>query len=128
MSIVVDAAALMAVLLDEKGSDAVLPVLRGSSMSAVNLAECCARAPERGASIEDVVRAVRRFELRIAAFEAGDAVRTGELRVPTKPFGLSLGDRACLALTERLEATLYTGDRRLAEAKDVVGLDIRLIR
>ncbi|WP_375404394.1 hypothetical protein [uncultured Sphingomonas sp.] len=60
MTVVIDAAALLAVLLDEPGAEVVLPVLRTSIMSAVNLSESCSRGVERGATIEAVLGATRR--------------------------------------------------------------------
>ena len=126
MSAVIDAAALLAVLLDEAGSDAVLPVLRASRMSAVNLSECCSRAPERGASVPAVLRAVSRFEVTIVPFTLDQAVAAADLRASTRHVGASLGDRACLQLAQSKQIPVYTADRRLAELD--IGIDIRLIR
>jgi PIN domain nuclease of toxin-antitoxin system len=43
MSVVIDASALFAVLLQENGSDTVVPLMRGAHMSALNASECFAR-------------------------------------------------------------------------------------
>lgn len=126
MSAVIDAAALLAVLLDETGSDAVLPVLRASLMSAVNLSECCSRAPERGGSVPAVLRAISRFEIAIVPFTLEQGVAAADLREPTRHVGASLGDRACLQLARSKGVAAYTADRRLADLD--IGVDIRLIR
>jgi ribonuclease VapC len=123
---VVDASALLAVLLDEQGSDIVIPVLRASRMSAVNLSECCSRAPERGSTAMSVLRAIRRFEITVVPFLDTDAVHVAALREPTRHVGASLGDRACLELARRLGAALFTSDTRLGRLD--IGIDIRLIR
>lgn len=121
MTAILDAAALLCVLLQEEGADAVMPVLRGGIMSAVNPSEGYARGMERGATMDQVARIIRRFG-------SEDAREAALLRPPTKPAGCSLGDRACLALGRRLEAPIYTADRRTGSVRDFVGLDIRLVR
>lgn len=42
---------------------------------------------------------------------AGVAQETGKPRRPTRPHGLSLGERACLALAQVWNATALTTDR-----------------
>jgi ribonuclease VapC len=128
MSVVMDAAALLAVLLREPGSETVIPVLRGSLMSAVNLSEGYARGHERGMPYEAATRAIRRFEMQVVAFDAEQAFDAASLREPTRAIGASLGDRACLALARQRKLPVITGDRRLAIADPSVGVDIRLIR
>lgn len=121
-----DAAALLAVLLDEPGQDVVFPVLRGSYVSAVNASECCSRAVERGGSAAAVLALIRQFEVETVAFDLRQAIAAADLRQGTRHLGLSLGDRACLALADSLTVPIYTGDRRLAQFSGTV--DVRLIR
>lgn len=128
MTAVIDAAALLCVLLDEAGADFVMPILRGGAMSAVNMSESYARGVERGATLDGVERAVKRFEIAVHPFNAMDAREAALLRPLTKSAGCSLGDRACLALGKRLGVAIYTGDRRMASVRDVVGIDVRLVR
>jgi PIN domain nuclease of toxin-antitoxin system len=128
VSVVVDAAAVMALMLAESGAEQVSAVIRGSLMSAVNVSESCARGVERGASAEDVLTILHEYEVRIVAFDLRQALEAARLREPTRSAGAGIGDRACLALGRTHEATIYTGDRRLATVADRTGLDIRLIR
>jgi PIN domain nuclease of toxin-antitoxin system len=128
MTVVIDAAALMCLLLDERGADQVLPVLRGSIMSAVNLSESFSRSVERGATLEAVDQTVRRFEVDVRAFTAADALDAAKLRPGTKHVGASLGDRACLALAQRLSLPMFTADTRLGRLTGSLPIDIRLIR
>lgn len=128
MTVVIDAAALMCVLLDEPGVDAVMPILRGGIMSTVNVSESFSRSVERGISMKDVARAIGRFELKVHPFAESDAWEAAVLRPPTKFAGCSLGDRACLALGKRLKVPIYTGDRRMASVREAVGIDVRLVR
>ena len=83
---------------------------------------------EYGVTAEQGGRQILRLELSVHNFDLEQARRAAALRLPTKRFGLSLGDRACLALAQKLDMPILTSDRRMAEAKDVLGLDIRLIR
>ena len=128
MTVVLDAAALLALLLSEKGSDVVAAVVRGGIMSAVNVSECCSRGLERGSTIEAVTRAVRRFEIVVVPLGLDLAVRAAELRPLTRHVGSSLGDRACLALAETRGLPIYTADTRMGRLQGQLGIDIRLIR
>lgn len=125
---ILDASALLCVLLDEDGAAAVIPILRGANMSAVNVSESCARGAERGGTIAAVLRAIERFEIVAHPFDLDLARRTAELRPATRHAGASLGDRACLALAERLAQPVYTADRRLASLDGSLVIPIRLIR
>ena len=126
MSVVIDASALVATLLDEIGSEFVVERLRGSLLSAVNYSETLSRVVERGAQAQAAEAIVRAYEIRVEPFTMELARIAAELRQPTRHLGLSLGDRACLALAKRNSLLLLTADRRLSRAE--VGVDIRLIR
>lgn len=126
MSAVIDASALLAVLLGEEGAEKVIPVMRGSMMSAVNASECFSRAVDRGASAAAVVAMLRDFEMEVVPFGLDEAAAAADLRPRTRAVGASLGDRACLALSIARDVPVYTGDRRLADLD--LGIDIRLIR
>jgi PIN domain nuclease of toxin-antitoxin system len=67
-----------------------------------------------------------RMAFIVVAYDLTLARRAGELRLPTRRFGLSVGDRACLALAERERLPAYTTDRTWAKLN--LGIDIRLIR
>lgn len=128
MTVVVDASAIMALMLDEPGAEEVLAVVRRSLMSAVNVSECCARGVERGASADEVLSIIRGYEVQVLGFELEDALEAARLREPTRAIGASLGDRACLALGRRHELPVLTGDRRLAEIDPGLGIAVHLIR
>jgi PIN domain nuclease of toxin-antitoxin system len=128
MTVVVDASAVMALMLGEPGADIVMQVIRGSGMSAVNVSECCSRGAERGASPDDVLTILNTYEIEIVAFDLRFALEAARLREPTRRQGASLGDRACLSLALDRRVPLYTSDRRLADIDPALGIDIRLIR
>ncbi|MEA3031333.1 MAG: hypothetical protein QOJ53_1912 [Sphingomonadales bacterium] len=95
---VLDASALLAVMLEERGAEKVRELLPGAIVGAVNLAEVVAKLQERGAPDENIDRNIARLNLPVIPFDAAQAMAAGKLRVRTRGAGLSLGDRACLAL------------------------------
>nr|WP_295661454.1 type II toxin-antitoxin system VapC family toxin [Polymorphobacter sp.] len=125
--IVLDASAVLAVLLDEPGADVVIAHLEAAVISTVNLSEVATRL-RRGLDA-DVVRS-HLNSLRMVAIPADEtlAVEAGLLDRVTSPFGLSLGDRHCLALGLRLGCPVLTGDRAWSEVASAVGVEVRLIR
>ncbi|MEP7349789.1 MAG: type II toxin-antitoxin system VapC family toxin [Sphingorhabdus sp.] len=128
MSVILDASAVLAVILAEEGADVVLRHMSGAHLATVNLSETMAKLMEYGLSVENAQQQIGRLELNVHDFNSEQAERTAILRGSTKQFGLSLGDRACLALSQSMDLPVLTSDRRMAEANVVIGLDIRLIR
>ena len=114
-SAVLDASALLALLGQEPGSMQVAAAIsNGAAISAVNLAEVVAKLQERGAS-EAIIRAtLLPLTFTIVTFDTDLAYATGLLRTSTRPAGLSFGDRACLALAQRLGVPALTTDRAWA--------------
>jgi PIN domain nuclease of toxin-antitoxin system len=114
---VLDASALLAYLNDEPGAQVVEDALvRGSAMSAVNMAEVLSKLTEIGEDPDDVTKELERRGLlggKLAVFPltAADAVVIANLHRKTKAHGLSLGDRACLGLALRLRVPAVTADR-----------------
>ncbi|UEM02775.1 type II toxin-antitoxin system VapC family toxin [Skermanella rosea] len=108
---VLDASAVLALLNSEPGHEVVSAVLPAALLSAINLAEVVSKLCERGAPPDIAAEAVRCLGVEIIPYTDGHAVRTGELRSLTKPFGLSLGDRACLSLGWERRAVVITADR-----------------
>lgn len=124
--VVLDASALLCLLNDEPGADRVVEVLTRSVMDTTNLAEVVSKLRERGLSLEEVQEALGGLHLDVRPLSPSQAMTIGDLRPATKPLGLSLGDRACLALALDLSAELFTIDADLASAD--VGVSITDIR
>lgn len=109
---VLDASALLALLNRESGSEHVAEALAKSTiMSAVNLSEVVAKLADIGMPEEEIRDAIEPLGLEFIDFIAVDAFAAGLLRPATKLAGLSLGDRACLALGSRSGGTVLTADR-----------------
>jgi PIN domain nuclease of toxin-antitoxin system len=124
--IVLDASALIAVLREEPGSAAVEAVLDDAAISAVNLSEVQAKLVERGTPPEIAWSWLVDLDLDVVDFDAPQARVAGDLRTLTRSHGLSLADRACLALAQVLGAPAMTADRAWSGLE--VGIEIRTIR
>lgn len=94
---ILDASAVLALLLKEPGGEAVEPYVGVGHLSVVNYAEIVARLSERGVPTELIAAQVATLGLKLVVFDSATAFAAGMLRTATKEFGLSLGDRACLA-------------------------------
>jgi PIN domain nuclease of toxin-antitoxin system len=131
---VLDASALLAYLRDEEGAELVADAIAGGAMmSTVNLAEVLSRAADHGAdaaSLADdlAARGLLGGPIVVEAFTAADAVDVARLRPVTRAAGLSIGDRACLALARRLGAPAMTADTAWAGTELAVGVELTQIR
>ena len=116
MAPVLDTSALLAHLRDEPGADVVAEAIAsGAVISTVNLAEVFSRVADRGHEPAKLAAELTQSGLldgaiTVEPFTAADAIETGRLRPLTRDAGLSLGDRACLALARRLDAPALTAD------------------
>lgn len=124
--VVLDASALLCLLNDEPGAARVLDVLARSVVGTVNLAEVVSKLRERGVSLDEVREALGGLHLDVRPLSPAHAMIVGDLRPETKPLGLSLGDRACLALAVDLQAEMLTTDAKLASAD--IGVSITNVR
>lgn len=125
-TVVLDASAVLALLHDEPGAEEAEAALGGAVLSAVNWAEVAGVLDARGlpaALLRDTVEALG-IDLR--AFGREDADETGALYAATRGAGLSLGDRACLALARKLGVPALTADRAWLDVD--VGVEVRCVR
>lgn len=124
---VLDASALMAVVNSEPGAEKLTPqIMSTAAASTVNLAEVHGKLLQRGFSPDDAWAAANGPVHEAVAFTAEQAKAAGDLVVQTRALGLSLGDRACLALGIALRAPVYTADRSWRNLK--LGIRIHVIR
>lgn len=124
-SVVLDASAVMAVLNQEVGAERLTPNLLGIAYcSTVNVAEVQGKLVERGLRPDDAWRDVTAVVRRPLPFTAEHAKTAGSLISQTRASGLSLGDRACLALALELNAPVYTADRSWKNLKLAVPIHV----
>lgn len=125
---VLDASALLAFIKSEPGVERVAGALMaGAAMSAVNLSEVIAKLADEGVPGSAIRHSIETVGLDIAEFDADDALVAGLLRPSTRAAGLSLGDRACLALAQGSGAPVLTTDRAWASL-DLDGIEVELVR
>lgn len=123
---VLDASALLALLNGEAGADAVQEMLPHAVLSAVNLAEGSARLAAAGMPEKEIRQVFGLLGLETVPFDEETAIESGLLHRATHSAGLSLGDRACLALAKTLGRVAVTADHAWQQVE--VGVEIRLIR
>ncbi len=125
-----DSSAILAVLYSEPGARKVLAVLQSEEVealvSAVNLCEVHTRLLRDGLPGQEAARLLTSLNLAVVPFSEGDAYAAGEMSNKTRALGLSLGDRACLALAAKRNLTAWTADRLWKKLR--VGTPIELIR
>jgi len=108
---VIDASALLAVLQKETGYLAVAPILMGASMSTVNLSEVLQKVEQKKLKIPNLVSNLQSLGIEMVPFTSEQAELAAALWTVTSSFGLSLGDRACLALAQSRQAIAITADK-----------------
>lgn len=124
--IALDASALLAFLFREPGAERVAPLLDDSCMSTVNLAEILGRFARDGHDPRQVLQRTADSPIELVPFLAEDAALTATLEPSTRRLGLSLGDRACLALGITRRIPVVTVDQ--AWLTTGLGLEIEVIR
>lgn len=128
----IDASALLAYLGDEPGADVVADAIAGGvTIATVSLAESLSTLAARGndpaAVASDLTeRGLLDGAITVEPFTTADAIEAARLRPLTRDAGLSLGDRACLAVARRLAAAVLTADQAWAALE--LGVDVRTIR
>ena len=126
---VLDASALLALFNDEPGAQAVLDALAGDClMSAVNQTEVLTKLLDKGLSKAEAVSVMEAVDIDVVAFDESQSLDAAWLRMETRTVGLSLGDRACLALARSRKAVALTADRPWSQVADAVGVTVRCIR
>ncbi|MDA3643529.1 type II toxin-antitoxin system VapC family toxin [Saccharopolyspora indica] len=121
-----DTSAIMAWLHDETGADEVHAIIGTATMSTVNWSEFAQKLTHHGSDAERTCNRLRTFGVAVEPFTAEDALLAGELWARTRFAGLSLGDRACLALAIRLNAPVLTADKAWRDID--VGVSVELLR
>jgi PIN domain nuclease of toxin-antitoxin system len=124
--VVLDASAVLAFLQDESGSEKVDEILSEGKaiISAVNYAEVVGKLFDAGLPEASVIVVMENLELQIEPLDDQQAWKAGMLRISTREFGLSLGDRACLALAHIKKLSIITADKQWDKLKT----DIKIIQ
>jgi ribonuclease VapC len=110
---ILDTSALLAYLWKEPGEARVAQLLTAEHclLGTTNLAELVSKIVEQGFPHGEIQNLVNSFNVDIVPLSQEQALLSGVLRQTTRHLGLSLGDRACLALTKTLGGIAVTADR-----------------
>ncbi len=125
---VLDASAILALLHDEPGAAVVAGAVADAVVSTVNLSEVVAHFARGGLSAPMIQAILGELPIEQIPFDEDQAWAAGLLSPQTRPAGLSLGDRACLALASRLGVRALTADRSWARIAAAAGIEIEVIR
>ncbi len=115
---------MLAALQAEPGADLVAPVLATALISSINFAEVVTKLVLRGGHAATVRERLDATLVHVVDFDKELAEDAGELVLLTKSKGLSLGDRACLALARRDRLPVMTADRSWKDLDVGVTIDV----
>jgi len=124
--IVLDSSALLTIVKKERGADIVEAAFGDAAISAVNVSEVLSKVWDWGLDANTYIGDLTRLRLEVVDFDFSRAALAASLRATTRSFGLSLGDRACLALAVERDCPAMTADRNWAKLN--IGVPIQLIR
>ena len=125
--VVLDGSALLALIKNESGAKVIEELLGSIIMSSVNVTEVAGILLDSDMSVEEAQEAIEPFIDSIISFDLEHSMACASLKKITKHLGLSLGDRACIALGIKLRLPIYTADKIWQELK-LENAEIRLIR
>lgn len=126
--VVLGALAVLAVLFKKPGAEITRTHLQAGVIGAANLAEVLAKLSDHGLPAPEAARAVAILGLEVTPMTEAQAQRSAGMRAATRVAGLSLGDRACLALAVELGAPAVTADRGWAGIAEATGVKVEVVR
>ena len=125
--VVLDASAILAIIFQERGAEKLTDELMDNAViSTVNLAEVQSKLIKKGFESEEAWETALSLVTAAEPFTSEQARIAGDLITKTEKYGLSLGDRSCLALAITLKAPVYTTEQAWRNLK--VGIPIHVIR
>ncbi|MBI3419630.1 MAG: type II toxin-antitoxin system VapC family toxin [Proteobacteria bacterium] len=124
---VLDSSAILAVIYEEPGAAFVSSLLERCAVSSVNVCESMTRLLLDGVDLFSARKRIDKIVQATIPFDLSLALDAAKLSRTTSCFGLSLGDRACLATAMQRHATAITSDKAWAKL-DIPSLKVKLIR
>ena len=109
--VILDASAFLALVNNEAGKDVVEPLLPYSIMSSVNISEVVSELNSKLSLPIEHIQKILCLIPEVYQFDKNLAIQAGLLKKSVTHLGLSLGDRACLALADHLTLPVYTADK-----------------
>jgi len=124
--VVLDASAALAVLYSEPGADRIIDEVQYAFLGTANLIEVYTKLIVDGLIADEAWKRIERLHCTICPVDEEQARLASTMIWATRPFGLSLGDRACIALAMQRDAIVYTTDKIWTKLD--IGVEIRAIR
>jgi ribonuclease VapC len=123
---VLDASAVLALLNQETGADKVEQalLLPATCMNSVQFAEITAKLIMTGIPSAKVQEIMTELAIPIIALNEKIAFESALLMPLAKPFGLSLGDRICLATSLTIGVPALTADKIWLQLKMLVNVEL----
>lgn len=125
-TVILDTSAVVAFLQGETGAEVVEPYLQRGLLSSVSYTECLNVLIRKGVPVEDADLAIQKIITEIIAYTPAMARLAASMTKILRPFGISLGDQACLALALHEDLPVLTADR-IWQTLDI-GVQVVLIR
>ncbi len=127
---VMDSSAILAILRGEPGCDYVQELLdsEACAISSVNMAEVGSKLIDYGLPPEEFPRIARQLQIDIIDFNTKQSIQSAQIRKITRTAGLSLGDRACVALTQLMQGCVVTSDRAWLDISEATKIKVLMIR
>jgi ribonuclease VapC len=127
---VMDSSAILAILRGEPGCDYVQELLQSEecSISSVNMAELGSKLIDYGLPPEEFPRIARQLQIDIIDFNTMQSIQSAQIRKITRSAGLSLGDRACVALAQLMQGCVVTSDRAWLDIAETTQIKVLMIR
>lgn len=125
--VLLDASALIAMLYEEQGADAVARHLDDAAMLTLNLEETVGKLLRDGLDVTTARTAIDALGLDAVDFTAVMAWRSAELGRRLAA-GLGLADRACLGAASVLGVAVVTADTAWRDASRRCGVPVTVIR
>lgn len=122
-AIVFDSSVLIAILRQEPGFDVGEQSLNEALISTVNLAEVATYLARNSVPPETIKKALDAFPIQVVPFDREQGLIAGFLYPACKSLGLSLGDRACLALAKSMNLPVLTADKAWLELQINISID-----
>ena len=126
--VVLDASAIVAVILKEPGMEKVIPTLSFACISAINRTEALTIVARRLglSSLEEAREKVDPLETEVISFDPDQSNLAADIHIRTRKLGLSIGDCSCLALAKTKNLPVLTSDKDWAKLD--IGVHVRMIR
>lgn len=125
-TVVLDASAILAVIQSEPGGEFIVDLKSKPLASTVNIVEARTKLFDKGHNAELVEELMRLVDMIEVDFTSAQSRIASGMRDTTRHAGLSLGDRACLALATEKNAVAMTTDQQWTKVD--VKVRVELIR